>query len=412
MKPIKLFYRNRFLRYAALFLAAFSFLYGQNKLKFGSDIFLAEQLDLLSNKSVGVVTNKAAVLSSGRSLIDELRKLDQIDVRAYFALEHGLELESSAGMIVEDSQVDETKVYSLYGSTKKPTREMLQNIDVIIFDVQDVGARFYTYISSLYYIIEACSENNVELIVLDRPNPIGGTYVDGPVLDDDYKSFVGIDNLPVTHGMTVGELALFFNDRTPRRADLQVIRMQGWKRDSFWDDYDLRWVNPSPNIMAYEACLLYPATVFFEGTNISEGRGTYTPFQIFGAPFLDSNQLRNKLNKLNFTGIDSRAIEFVPMSIFGKAENPKYKNSICEGVQLKIVDRDNYKPVELAVYLLHTVYHLYKEEIEFTNHFDLLWGTDQIRQDLLSDKSPEQIIAGWQDELNEFKKLRENYLLY
>lgn len=404
---------RKLLTSAAIFLAAFSFLYGQApKVKLGDEILLTEKFDLIKEKNIGLITNTSAVLSDGQRFIDTLLKIDSVRIKSVLALEHGFDLRSGAGVMIEDEYLDQIKVHSLYGSNKKPTREMLTGLDAIVFDVQDIGARFYTYISSLKYVMEACAENNVELIVCDRPNPLGGLYVDGPILQDEFKSFVGIDNLPAVHGMTIGEIALFFNDRIPRRANLKIIKMEGWQRNNYWDELNLPWRDPSPNIVNFESVLLYPATCFFEGTNISEGRGTYAPFNIIGAPFVDGKELRNKITKEFNNILEVRAIEFVPVKIEDKALNPKYENQICEGVQLVIRDRAKFKPVEAAVKLLSIFHELYPNKFVIKDYFNLLWGTDQVKTAILEGERPKDIINSWQEELERFRNLRINYLLY
>lgn len=404
---------RKLIKSAALLFAAFSFLSAQStNIKLGDEILLAEKFELIKNKDIGLITNTSAVLSDGQPFIDSLLKTDSVRIKSVFALEHGFDLRTGAGVLIEDDYINQIKVHSLYGQTKKPTAQMLEGLDVIVFDIQDVGARFYTYISSLKYVLEACAENNIEIIVCDRPNPLGGLYVDGPILENEYKSFVGIDNLPVVHGMTIGEIAAFFNDRIPRRANLTIIKMEGWQRSKYWDELNLPWRSPSPNIINFNSVLLYPAVCFFEGTNISEGRGTYTPFTIIGAPFVDAKELRNEINK-QFEGvIEARAIEFVPVSIEDMATNPKYKGDICSGVQLVIKDRKKYKPVETGIKLISIMHKLYPDKFEMTDYFDLLWGTDSVKSQIFSGKEPDQIINSWQEELNRFKELRNNYLLY
>lgn len=398
---------------AATILAAFSFLYGQTpKVKLGDEILLTEKFDLIKGKNIGVITNTSAVLSDGEPFIDSLLITDSMRIKAVFALEHGFDLRGDAGMFIDDDYINQIKVHSLYGKVKKPTHAMLNGIDAIVFDVQDIGARFYTYISSLKYVLEACAENHIELIVCDRPNPLGGIYVDGPILKDEFRSFIGIDNLPVVHGMTIGELALFFNDRISHSANLKIIKMEGWHRYQYWDELNLPWRDPSPNIVNFESVLLYPALCFFEGTNISVGRGTYVPFNIVGAPFINSEDLEKEILK-EFKGVlKVRKIEFVPVSIEDKAVNPKYEDRICDGVQLIIHDRDKYTPVEAAVKLITIFQKLYPNQFEITDYFNLLWGTDSIKFQILAGESPAKIINSWQDELSRFKEIRINYLLY
>lgn len=404
---------KKLLIYAAVISAAFLFVYAQeSQIKLGNEILLEEKIELIKNKRIGVVTNTAAILSDGTPFINALLDTKEMNIAAIFALEHGFELRSAAGVLIDNSEVDQIKIHSLYGSTKKPTHSMLNDVDIILFDIQDIGARFYTYISSLKYILESAGQYGKKVIVLDRPNPLGGIYVDGPVLENEFKSFIGIDNLPVVHGMTIGELALFFNDRIEYRAELEIIKMQNWNREYFWDDLNIPWENPSPNIMNFETVLLYPATCFFEGTNLSEGRGTYLPFNVFGAPFIDTSSLKNEIEKQLGEIFAVRAIEFIPISITDKAPNPKYLNQSCKGVQIILNNRDNYKPVETAVYLLDIVRKLNPGKFKINKHFDLLWGTDKVKKNILSGKSPEKIIESWQQELSIFKELRKNYLIY
>jgi len=410
--PLNKMIRKLFIS-AATILAAFSFLYAQSpNVKLGDEILLSEKFNLIKGKNIGVITNTSAVLSDGKPFIDSLLLADSLRVKSVFALEHGFDLRSGAGMLIQDDYIDEIKVHSLYGKTKKPTAAMLNGLDAIVFDVQDIGARFYTYISSLRYVLEACGENNVQLIVCDRPNPLGGMYVDGPILEEEYKSFVGIDNLPVVHGMTISELAAFFNDRIPHRANLKIVKMEGWHRTDYWDDLDLPWRDPSPNIVNFKSVLLYPALCFFEGTNISVGRGTYAPFNVIGAPFVDGKQLERDVLNVFGDALKVRAIEFVPVSIEDKATNPKYKDQICNGVEIIPQEVKNFKPVEAAVKLISIIQKLYPNKFEIKNYFSLLWGTDKIKSKILAGENPQTIINSWQDALNRFKEIRINYLLY
>ena len=402
---------KKLLIHAAILLAAFSFLRAQN-LVLGDEVLLSERMDLILGKNIGVVSNTSAVLSTGELFIDALLKRSDIKIGSIFALEHGFDLRSGAGALIDDSYLEQIKVHSVYGSLKKPTPEMLADLDVIIFDVQDIGARFYTYISSMRYFMEACAENNVKFVVLDRPNPLGGKHAEGPVLEDNFKSFIGIDNIPVLHGMTVGELALFFNDRIQKKADLVVVQMKNYDRTKFYDELNIPWSDPSPNIVNFETALLYPLIVFFEGTNISEGRGTYTPFNIIGAPFVDKNELRKLTETEMGKFLEVRPVEFVPVAIEDKTPNPKYENDICQGIQLKIKYRELYQPVRWSVNLIYLVHKLYPDQFEMKPYFDLLWGTDKIRLAIGAGKTPEEIVESWQPKLREFNELRKNYLLY
>lgn len=385
--------------------------------KFGADVLLEEKIDLIEGKNIGIVTNKTAVMSSGELLLDTLlERSDIVNIVAIFSPEHGFELDLPAGESVPETKLgNEIKIFSLYGNTKKPTDAMLNNIDVLVFDIQDIGARFYTYISTLYYVIESAAENNIPLVVLDRPNPLGGLYVDGPVLEEQFISFVGITKIPVVHGMTIGELALMFNNilsREGKRADLTIVRMKGWDRSYTWDDLDINWINPSPNIVNFKTAVVYPATCFLEGTNISEGRGTYTPFTVFGAPFINEEKLKSELGNFTSDNIVLRSVEFVPADIAGKAVNPKYNGEICRGIFIEVINPKEFEPVKFGVKILYFLHKLYPDKFEMNDYFDTLWGTDTVRKQILAGKTPEEIYSSWEDQLNLFRQYREQFLLY
>ncbi len=292
---------------------------------------------------------------------------------------------------------------------------MLKNIDIILYDVQDLGARFYTYISTLFYILEAAGENNIPVIVLDRPDPIGGNKIAGPVLEPDFKSFTGIATIPVMYGMTSGELAGFFAGEGlfPSKPELKVIRMKNWRRNSFFSDYNIEWVNPSPNIPDFETALIYPSTVFLEGTNVSEGRGTENPFKQIGAPFINSKELITELNSFQQNGISIKPLSFIPVSIPGKAENPKYKNVRCNGISINIENPAEFRPIVFGIQLLYTLHRLYPEKFRFESaFFDRLMGEKHTREMIINNETPDVIITSWKPGLENFIKIRTKYLLY
>ena len=308
------------------------------------------------------------------------------------------------------------KVYSLYGKISKPTKEMLQDVDILIFDIQDIGARFYTYISTLFKVLQAAAENDKPIIVLDRPNPIGGIYVDGPIRKDSLSSFVGIAPIPVAHGMTVGELARLFvgekyigKDLTPK---LTVITAVNWDRKKYFDDYSFPWVNPSPNIPNVEAEIVYPGTCFIEGTSLSEGRGTPEPFLTIGAPFVNSENLIKELTALKINGVDYTPVAFTPVDIKGKASNPKQKDKLCNGIKIKVTDRNKFESVKFGVQLISVLYKLYPKEIQISNFFDKLAGDGIIKQKIIAGVPPNEVIKLWEKELKSFNKTRKKYLLY
>ena len=271
-----------------------------NRVKIGAEVFLEKYLDIIKGKKIGIVTNHTGVLPDGRHIVDVLNSIPDVKIVALFGPEHGIRGEVPDGKSISHGVDTKTgiKVYSLYGEVKKPTPEMLKDIDVLIFDIQDVGARFYTYISTMSYCMEACAELGKKFIVLDRPNPIRGLYVDGPVLAPKFKSFVGPHPIPVAHGMTVGELAKLFNEEgwleNGVKADLTVIKMENYLRKMWFDQTGLPWVKPSPNMMTLNTAIVYTATCFIEGTNVSEGRGTAHPFEWIGAPWIDAQKLTHQ----------------------------------------------------------------------------------------------------------------------
>jgi uncharacterized protein YbbC (DUF1343 family) len=345
-------------------------------------------LPLLKNKKVGVIGNQSSMIVNTH-LVDSLLSLG-IDVVKVFSPEHGFRGTADAGAIIEDG-IDVktgTPIISLYGNNKKPTREQLQGIDILVFDIQDVGVRFYTYISTLHYVMEAAAESNIKVIVLDRPNP-NGHYVDGPILDTAFQSFVGMHTIPVVHGMTIGEYAKMIPGEKwiAEDCDLTVIKMENYTHNT---NYDLP-IKPSPNLPNARAVNLYPSLCLFEGTTISIGRGTDYPFQHFGAPYLKSNY------------------SFMPKSGEG-SKYPKHEDIVCFGTDLRF--QDNY----LTTINLNWIIEAYKQcpekEEFFNNFFDKLAGTDKLRKQIIAGKTAKEIKATWQEGLTSFKKLRRNYLIY
>ncbi|MCY8280948.1 DUF1343 domain-containing protein, partial [Bacillus inaquosorum] len=298
-------------------------------------------------------------------------------------------------------------VYSLYGKTKKPTPEMLKNVDVLVFDIQDVGTRYYTYIYTMAYAMEAAKENGIPFMVLDRPNPQGGKHIEGPILEPEYASFVGLYPIPLKHGMTIGELALLFNKEFDIDADLTVVKMKHWKRKMDFDDTRLPFVLPSPNMPTVESTFVYPATGLIEGTNISEGRGTTKPFELIGAPFIKSTELEEALNSLNLPGVTFRAASFTPTF-------SKHQGTLCHGVQLYVTDREKFEAVKTGLSLIKTIHDLYPEDFEFlsTGSFDKLAGNGWIRTKIKNGASIEDIIDSYEKPLQQFSKTRKKYLIY
>jgi uncharacterized protein YbbC (DUF1343 family) len=376
-------------------------------IRLGLTVLLEDRLELIEGKSVGLITNSTGVNESLQDNIFLLVDSQKVKLKAIFSPEHGLWGSVQDAISIPFAQYDQIRIpiYSLYGKNTKPTIEMLDGIDALIFDIQDVGVRFYTYISTMTMAMQTCAENDIEFIVLDRPNPINGNILEGNVLDPDFSSFVGYLPILLRHGMTVGELARFFNEHFHIGARLSVVEMKGWKRDMWFDDTGLQWVMPSPNMPTPDTATVYPGTCLFEGTNLSEGRGTTRPFEIIGAPWIDAHSLADSLNKLYLNGVKFRPVYFIPTF-------SKHKDQRCGGVQVHVVDRDKYTPVKTALNMIETIMRLYTNEFQFIKHFDLLMGTDKIRNDLSKRLSVDDIVQSWKDEISDFANVRSKYILY
>ena len=378
-----------------ILIVLFLGLYSQNKVRVGAERF-EEYVSLVKNKKVGILANQTSVVRNENGdlihLLDTLLSLD-VDVVKIFSPEHGFRGNVEAGGYVNNSIDSKTNlpIVSLYGKNKKPTKQQLEDCELILFDLQDVGCRFYTYISTLHYVMEACAENNCRLIVLDRPNP--NDYIDGPVLDAKFQSFVGMHTVPVLHAMTIGEYAKMINGqgwlKDSIRCELQVIEMLGWKHD-LEEVYQLP-VAPSPNLQTPKAIELYPSLCFFEGTKVSVGRGTETPFEIIGYPdYYD------------------KTYSFTPHAIKGVSDNPMYKGKKCYGMKDLNAQK---KKLDLS-FLIKMYETANKKEDFFNSFFDKLAGTDQLRKQIEKGLSQEEIRLSWQKDIEKFKKIREKYLLY
>ncbi len=386
----------------------------------GAETLVSEHLDLIEHQRVGIVTNHSAVVGDTH-LIDVLDDLD-IEITALFGPEHGIRGEVGAGVPVEDGidQATGAPIYSLYGDTREPTPEMLEDVDVLIFDIQDIGARFYTYISTMGYTMQGAAEKNISYIVLDRPNPLGGEKTEGFMLEEEHKSFVGLYPIPVTHGMTVSELAVMIKEEQMldglENLELHTMELENWARDMLWPDTQLDWVEPSPNIPDFETALIYPGACYFEGTNISEGRGTYQPFLKIGAPWADNEEIADELNSREIPGIEFEPVTFTPESIEGMAETPKLEGEELQGIRYNVYDIETVEPMASGIHVLE-VFYQYAPEDEKDDFFSeermyRLGGTDRLYNKLVEDWSAEEIVESWTDENTEFQNLREAYLKY
>ena len=385
-----------------------------NEFKLGVEVLLDEQKDLIKGKRVGLITNPTGVDQNLNSIVDLLYNDPDVELTALYGPEHGVRGDAQAGSYVEYYIDEETglPVYSLYGQTRKPTPEMLENIDVLLFDIQDVGTRFYTYIYTMAYAMEAAQEKGIPFIVLDRPNPLGGQKVEGPVLDPDYASFVGNYPIPLRHGMTVGELATLFNEEFEIGADLTVVQMNGWKRNMYYHDTPLQFVMPSPNMPTFETALVYPGAALIEGTNVSEGRGTTKPFELIGAPFVNSTEFAATLNELNLPGVTFRAASFTPTF-------SKHSGKLSHGVQIHITNKKPYDPIVTGLHIVKTLHDMYPDDFEFRarnsagiSFFDNLIGNGWVMDAIKNGESINSIENQWEDDLKEFEQLRKEFLLY
>ena len=359
---------------------------------------MEDYLSFLSGKSVGVVANPTSRVGSTH-LVDTLLARD-VDVKKIFCPEHGFRGQAEAGASINNEIDSKTgiPIVSLYGKNKKPSPANLKDIDVLVFDIQDVGARFYTYISTLHYVMEAAAENGKKVIVLDRPNP-NGFYVDGPVLEPKYKSFVGMHPVPIVHGMTIGEYALMINGErwlaNGLKCSLEVVTMNHYTHDSL---YNLP-VSPSPNLRTMNAIYLYPSICCFEGTSVSVGRGTNTPFEVIGTPYFRCV-------------IDGYNIAFTPKPIKGVSENPLHNGKSCIGWELIGNSYKILKTKKLDLSYLIDMYKCSKDEKFFNSFFEKLMGTGELRKQLEAGMNEDEIRKTWQPELDEFKAKRKKYLLY
>jgi uncharacterized protein YbbC (DUF1343 family) len=406
--------------YRLLLLAAFlaATVSAQTPVTVGADALLGKNINLISGKRVGLVTNHTALLSNGRHLADALNARTDVKLTALFGPEHGIRGDAPDGKTINDSIDMSTgvKVYSLYGSVSKPTPAMLKDVDVLIFDIQDVGARFYTFISTMFLTMEAAAENNIPFIVLDRPNPIGGVYCGGPLRVDSLKSFVGWAPIPIAHGMTVGELASMANGeawlKNGKKAALTVVEMEGWKRPLYYDELSLAWVRPSPNMRTVNTAIVYPGTCLIEGTNVSEGRGTDHPFETIGAPWIDADSLAHFLNAKALPGVEFEPAVFTPREIAG-VMSPKYKNTDCRGIYFHVTNRHTFDPVAAGVALVDALHTLYPAQLTFRDRgFDRLAGTPRVREMIRAGAPVGDITAAWSDALKQFEQQRQKYLLY
>ena len=384
----------------------------------GLEVFLEDRQELVAGKRVSVVAHAASVTSRFQHIVDLFQQHPSINLVSVLGPQHGVCGETQDNMVEWESFWDPARklsIYSLYGKTRCPTREMLSETDVLVFDLQDVGARYYTFIHTLSLVLEAAAQAGREVLVLDRPNPIGGVELEGPVLDLSFRSFVGRYPLPVRHGMTVGEIAMYLNSEFQLGCSLRVVSMTGWDREMYFGQTGLPWVMPSPNMPNVETALVYPGLCLLEGTNISEGRGTTRPFELSGAPWISPMRLVKELERVRLPGVVFRPAYFIPTF-------HKWSGEQVGGVQIHVTDRSRFRPFLTGLTLIV----LYRElsdgkfqwnpppyEYEFEKlPFDILCGTDRLRLQIEAGISVEEMSSNWELKLRAFKALRQQYLLY
>ncbi len=386
--------------------------------RLGIEVLLKDRTDLVRGARVGVVVHPASILPDLRHTVDVLSGVGSFELKALFGPQHGARGEKQDNMIESETYSDpdtQLPVYSLYGETRWPTEEMMSQLDVLVFDLQDVGTRVYTFIYTMAYCMEACARSCTRFIVLDRPNPINGRQVEGNLLEPEFSSFVGRYPIPMRHGMTVGELALLFNTEFGIGCDVAVVPMEGWRRAQWFEQAGLPWVAPSPNLPTVDSAVVYPGMVLVEGTMLSEGRGTTHPFEFIGAPHINARRFADCLNDLRMPGVFFRAAHFQPAF-------QKWAGTMCGGVQVHVLDREVFEPYLTGCATISTVKELYPEsfawrkppyEYEYEKlPIEILCGGQDLPRLMENGAKPAEIRASWQKDVVRFLHQRRPYLLY
>ena len=383
-------------------------------IKLGLEVLLESQLHLVAGKRVGLVACPSSVDRHLRSSVELLHEHSAVNLVALFGPEHGIRGDAQAGAKVESSvdPLTQLPVHSLYGKSQRPAPDMMHGLDAIIIDLQDGGVRFYTFVATAFYVMQAAREAGISMIILDRPAPINGNSVEGPVLNPDYVSFVGPAPLPIRYGLSIGELTRLRNERDIH-CDLTVVPLQDWSRQKWYDETGLPFVPSSPNLPTLDAMTLYPGTCLIEGTNLSEGRGTTRPFEYIGAPWIEAESLAAKLNRLDLAGALFRPVYFVPTF-------SKHQGELCAGAHIYVTDRERFQPVAAMLRVLQTLKRSYSDRFRWRKPWipgrqrpiDLLWGSDSLRGHIDADLPVDELIASWQPALQQFERLRRDYMLY
>jgi uncharacterized protein YbbC (DUF1343 family) len=387
----------------------------------GLDILEETDFQTLAGAKVGLLVNQASVNRNFIHSSDIFKNSDKYELKALFGPQHGIYGTTQANMIEWYDTVDNRSgipVYSLYGNHRKPVPEMLKDIDTFVVDLPDIGSRYYTYLWTAKLCMEACAENNIRMVVLDRPNPIDGVTMEGPALDREFRSFVGLFEIPTRHGMTMGELLMLIKDAENIPCDLEIVKIRSWKRESYADQTEYPWVLPSPNMPTVDTAVVYPGFCLLEATNVSEGRGTCRPFEICGAPFIEAYEVVEQMNRFRLPGVIFRPTYFEPTF-------DKFKGETCGGFQMHITDREKFKPVRTCAAFLTAVKFLYPDKFRWTPPpyeyeeekmpIDILWGNSSLRESLENSPEPgviDKLQQIMDKDMEKFRRLREKYLLY
>lgn len=370
----------------------------------GIDVLETQRFAPLRGKHVGLITNHTGLDSQGRSTVDLFARATGVHLVALFSPEHGLLGQNDDKVSSGKDATTGLPIFSLYGETRRPTDEMLQGVDTLVLDIQDAGVRFYTYTATMGYAMEEAAKRHIAFYVLDRPNPLGGNIIEGPMLDSDKTSFVAYFPLPVRYGLTIGELAQFFNAENHISCDLHVITMKNWHRNYFFESTGIRWIPPSPNLRTLKGSIVYPGLEILQNAGVSVGRGTETPFEEFGAPWMSGEAVAAALNDRRLPGLRFVNQPFIPV-------NGLYSGQRCGGVGIRIIDRQEVRSMRLGLEISAILKRLYPEKFDAAKLIDLA-GNQQTIEQLQQGTAPEQIVAGWTASLDAFNSLRRKYFLY
>jgi len=370
----------------------------------GLDVLANQKFAPLKGKHIGLITNHTGVDSQGRSNVELLSKAPGVQLVALFSPEHGLAGRNNEKVSSSKDPSTGLPVYSLYGETLRPTDEMLQGIDTLVFDIQDAGVRFYTYTVTMAYCMEEAAKRNIAFYVLDRPNPMSGNIVEGPMLDSDKTNFVAYFPIPVRYGLTIGELAQFFNTENHIGADLHVIAMKNWHRNYFFESTGIRWIPPSPALRTAKGSILYPGIEILQNAGVSVGRGTQTPFEEFGAPWMNGEEVAAALNERHLPGLHFASESFIPIG-------GPYSGERCGGVSIRITDRAAARSMRMGLEIAEILSKLYPQQFNIAKLIDLTGNSDTVQQ-LQSGVPPEKIVESWSTSLADFDKVRRKYFLY